>query len=148
MDNVLVTAMAAVLGSFVGGSATVATAWVTQKTVNKREMIHAEIRRREALYGEFISECSKLIIDSYANKLEKPETLLSVYALLNRIRLSASQAVLAEGEELIRQITQQYFSPNLSGEEMYALVRSAQPDPLKPFAEACRSEFESLWKVV
>jgi hypothetical protein len=148
MDNSIITAMAAVLGSFVGGSATVATAWITQKTVNKREMIHGEIRRREALYGEFISECSKLIIDSYANKLEKPETLLSVYALLNRIRLSASQPVLAEADELIRQITHQYFSPNLSSEEMYGLVRSAHPDPLKLFGEACRSEFDSLWKVV
>jgi hypothetical protein len=140
--------MAGVFGSFVGSSATVLTAWVTQKTVSKRELTHAEIRRRETLYGEFISESSKLIMDSYANKLEKPDTLLSVYALLNRIRLSASQPVLAEAEELMRQITHQYFSPNLSGEQMYELLRSAPPDPLKPFGEACRAEFDSLWKVV
>ena len=31
MDNVSVTAMAGVLGSLVGGSATVATTWLTQK---------------------------------------------------------------------------------------------------------------------
>ncbi len=148
MDSALITAMAGVFGSFVGGSATVATAWVTQKTVNKRELIHAEVRRREALYGEFIAECSKLIIDAYANKLEKPETMLSAYALLNRIRLAASKEVLAEGEGLMRHITQQYFSPNLSREEMYALVRSEHPDPLEPFGEACRAEFDSLWKVV
>ena len=140
--------MAGVLGSLVGSSATVLTAWVTQKTVSKRELTHAEIRKRETLYGEFISECSKLIIDSYANKLEKPETLLSVYALLNRVRLSASQPVLAEAEELMKQITHQYFAPNLSGEQMYELLRSAHPDPLKPFGEACRAEFESLRTVV
>jgi hypothetical protein len=103
----MVTAMAGVLGSLVGSSATVLTAWVTQKTVSKRELTHAEIRKRETLYGEFISESSKLIIDSYANRLEKPDTLLSVYALLNRVRLSASQPVLAEAEELMRQITHQ-----------------------------------------
>ena len=148
MDSTLITAMAGVLGSFVGSAATVATAWVTQKTVSKRELTQAEIRRRETLYGEFIAECSKLIIDSYANKLDNPQTLLSGYALLNRIRLSASEEVLAEGENLMRHITQQYFSPNLSREEMYALVRSARPDPLEPFGEACRAEFESLRNVV
>ena len=36
MDATLVSAMAAVLGSLVGGSATVATAWFTQRTQGKR----------------------------------------------------------------------------------------------------------------
>ena len=61
MDPAIVSAMAAVLGSLVGGSATVATAWITQRTLSKRELIGAEIRTRETLYGEFISECSKLV---------------------------------------------------------------------------------------
>jgi hypothetical protein len=51
MDATLVSAMAGVFGSLVGGSASVATAWITQKTMNKRELIGAEIRQREALYG-------------------------------------------------------------------------------------------------
>jgi hypothetical protein len=33
MDTAIVSAMAAVFGSLVGGSATVATTWVTRKTV-------------------------------------------------------------------------------------------------------------------
>ena len=37
MDTMILTAMSGVLGSLVGGSATVATAWVTQKTVNRRK---------------------------------------------------------------------------------------------------------------
>ena len=54
MDAAIVSAMAAVFGSLVGGSATVATAWITQNTLNKRELIGAEIRKREKLYGKFI----------------------------------------------------------------------------------------------
>ena len=50
--------MAAVLGSLVGGSATVAATWVTQRTLSKRELIGAETRRRETIYGEFINQCS------------------------------------------------------------------------------------------
>jgi hypothetical protein len=146
MDPAIVSAMAAVLGSLVGGSATVATAWVTQRTLSKRELIRAEIRKRERLYGQFISECSKLVMDSFERTLDKPERLLPVYELLNRIRLCASEAVLAAGEQIMQTITEQYFSPNLSVEEIRALVRSgsAHADPLKPFGDACRTELKSL----
>jgi hypothetical protein len=144
MDATIVTAMAGVGGSLVGGSATVATAWITQKTLNKRELIGAQIRQREALYGEFIRECSRLVMDSFVHTLDKPETVLPMYELLNRIRLSASDAVLAEAEHVLRQITEQYFSTNLTLEEMRALVRSGSADPLKSFGEACRVELKSM----
>jgi len=98
MDSAVISAMSGVLGSLVGGSATVATTWVTQRTQGKRELVRAEIKRREALYGEFISECSARLIESFECTLEKPATMLQVYALLNRIRLCASNAVLTEAE--------------------------------------------------
>ena len=88
MDPAIVSEMAAVLGSLVGGSATVATAWITQRTLSKRELISAEIRKREMLYGQFISECSKVVLDSFKHTLDKPDPLLPAYELLNRIRLS------------------------------------------------------------
>jgi hypothetical protein len=144
MDATLVGAMAGVLGSLVGGSATVATAWLTQTTASRRELIQMEFRKRESLYGEFIAECSKLLMDAMAHTLDKPETLLNAYALLNRIRLSASPAVLAEAEHLLRYITEQYFSNNLTVEEMREIARSEGADPLKPFGEACRVEFASI----
>ena len=148
MDAAIVSAMAAVFGSLVGGSATVATAWVTQKTLSKRELIGAEIRRRETLYGEFIREGSRLVMDSFVRTLDKPEMLLSLYELLNRIRLSASDAVLAEADHVLRQITEQYFSTNLSVDDMRALVRAGSADPLKSFGEACRVELKSMHATV
>src|SRR5574341_1800385 len=146
MDPAIVSAMAAVFGSFVCGSATFATAWITQRTRSKRELIGAEIHARETLYGEFIRACSTLVIDSFERTLDKPETLLPAYELLNRIRLCASDAVLAEAEQVLQRITEQYFSPNLSVEEIRALVRSggADADPLKSFGEACRIELKSI----
>lgn len=144
MNTAILSVMAGVLGALVGAAATITTAWITQKTLNKREMIRAEMDKHEMLYGEFIGECSKLIIDAYGHALETPETLLPAYALLNRIRLSSSDAVLTEAEHILKWITEQYFSPNLSVEEMRTLVRSAGPDPLKPFGEACRAELKSI----
>ena len=70
MDPSIVSALSAVLGSLVGGSATIATAWVTQKTQSRRELAAAEIRKRELLYTEFIDECSKLAIDALDHTLD------------------------------------------------------------------------------
>jgi hypothetical protein len=122
---------------------------ITQKTLSKREVIGAEIRTRQTLYGDFIRECSKLVVDSFTHALDKPETLLPVYEVLNRIRLCASDAVLAEAEQMLRRITEQYFSPNLSVEEMRALARSGTAaDPLRSFGEACRVELKTMHAAV
>lgn len=149
MDASIISAMAAVLGSLTGGLATFATAWVTQRASTRRELIRLEIRKREALYGKFISECSRLFVDSLVNKLDRPEAMLPVYALLNRIRVSASDAVLAEAEQLLKRITEQYFSPNLSVEDLHALVNAGSDvDPLKPLGNACRAELKSMRSAV
>ena len=144
MDTNLLTAMSGVLGSLVGGSATVATTWITQRTVNRRELIQGDIAKREMLYGEFIAECAKLTVDAFTHKLDKPETLIPLYALINRIRLRASQPVLTDAEHLLRYITERYFARNLTVDEMRQLATSANADPIKAFGEACRAELKSI----
>src|SRR5436190_17922212 len=138
MDTTIVTALAGIVGSLCGGSASVATAWVTNKTRAKREVLRAEFNKREALYGEFINECSKHVMDSLDRNLDKPERLLSIYALLNRIRLCASDAVLTHAIGLVKFIMEQYFAPNVSVEEFHQRVHNEDIDPLKAFSEACR----------
>jgi len=144
MDTALIGALSAVLGSLVGGSASVATTWMAQKTLNRREVLREELRKREALYGEFIGECAKLFMDAFTHNLEKPESLLPVFALINRIRLCASREVLAEAERMLTRLTDQYFAKNLTVEELRELVRIEQADPLRDFGEACRAELKSL----
>jgi hypothetical protein len=122
---------------------------MTQRTNGKHELIRAEITKRETLYGEFICECSRLFMDSLVHTMETPEAILPLYALLNRIRLTASDAVLKEAEHLLIRITDQYFSPNFSVEEMRVLVHSgSDADPLKSFGEACRVELKSMHTAV
>jgi len=144
MDTALVGALSAVMGSLVGGSASVATTWMAQKTMSKRELAREELRKREALYGEFIGECAKLFMDAFTHNLEKPETLLPVFALINRIRLCASRKVLAEAERLLGRLTDQYFAKNLTVEELRKLAHTGEADPLSAFGEACRAELKSL----
>jgi hypothetical protein len=147
MDVTWVSAMAGVLGSVVGGSASIGTAWLTQRSQNVRELLRDEMHKREDLYGEFVGEVAKLLVDAFTHTLEKPETLLRAYALVNRIRLCASPAVLQEAERLMVRITDQYFSDNLTVEEMRRIARTTEADPLRSFGEACRAELGSMRKL-
>ncbi len=143
-DTALLTTFSGLLGTLIGGSASVATTWVAHKTVSKRELMREEMRKRETLYGEFIGECAKLLMDSFTHTLDKPETMLAVLALINRIRLCASPSVLKQAERLVGRITEQYLSQNLSLDELRELARSEDADLLREFAETCRAELTSM----
>ena len=151
MDATIVSALAAVLGSAVGGSVTFATAWITQKTQSRRQLVRAEIRKRESLYGEFIAECSKLLIDALDHTLDNPDKLLLTYALQNRIRLTSSDAVVAAADQTLHSILKQYFAQNITQQQLreelsLSLIddQRKRDDPLKPFSEVCRKELRAL----
>jgi hypothetical protein len=145
MDANIVTALAGIIGTLCGGSASVATAWVTHTARVKREELRAEHEKRETLYGEFIDECSKRLMDSLERNLEKPERLFATYALLNRIRLCASDKVLEEAVGLVRFIMDQYFAPSVSLEDFHEEVHKGNVDPLKAFSDACRRELALMY---
>ena len=136
--------LSAVVGTLAGVTTSALVAWINQKTLNRRELIRDEIRMRQELYGEFLAECAKLLLDALQHSLEKPETFVPVYGLINRIRLCATQPVLRQAEQLVLRITDQYFSNNLSVQELRQLTRSGEGDALKPFGDACRAELKSI----
>jgi len=147
VDPAVLSALSAVLGSVVGGSASIATAWFTQNTQGRREGMRLELGKRETLYAEFITECSKLAIDSLDHTLDRAATLVNAYALHNRIKLISSEAVVDAAGLAIRQILERYFGPNLTTKEQmrdYALTMKDEDDLLKDFAEACRAELARL----
>jgi len=145
METAVIGALAAILGSIVGGTASIATAWITQRFQSKREFARSESQKKEALYAEFIAESSKLLIDSLDHNLDRPEALIQVYALINRIRLSSSDAVVKAAEVAVQRIMQRYSMPNLSQEQIRSLASSGtDADPLKAFSEACRAEIKAL----
>lgn len=146
MNTAIISALAALLGSVVGGAATILTAWMTQRFQSRREFARAEGQKKEALYTEFIAECAKLLIDSLDHNLEKPDVLIQVYALVGRIRLTSSDDVVAAAESAVARIVRRYTLPNLTEEELVSMATSPQSgdDPLKSFSEACRAELARL----
>ncbi|MCE3284526.1 MAG: hypothetical protein K0R70_782 [Steroidobacteraceae bacterium] len=147
MDMSSIGALSGVMGALVGGSASIATAWLTQRSQSLRELVRDEVQKREALYGEFVGECARLLMDAFTHRLERPETLLQAYALVNRIRLCASPPVLGEAERLMVRITDQYFDSNRTVDELRRIARSVEADPLRPFGEACRLELAAMRKL-
>jgi hypothetical protein len=136
--------MSAILGSAVGGSASIATAWLTQRTQGRREHIEAEIRKREQLYVEFITEGSKLLLESLDHDLTSPQQLSPLYSVLNRIRLRCSDEVLTAAESTTTFIVEQYLRPTLSPEDVRHTLTARSEDPLREFSEACRRELGML----
>ena len=153
METTVLSAVSALVGSVVGLSASAATTWVTQRTQARRMGVAAEIKKREELYAEFIAECSKLAIDSLDHSLEHPDMILTVYALANRIRLCASESVVAAADLAIERIGTQYTKEKLTPGELRQLVLATfhdpekRNDPLKPFSETCRRELAGLTSV-
>lgn len=146
MDSAIVSGLSAVLGSLVGGGASVVTALFTQRAQSRREATHAEIRRRELVYTEFISEGSKLLIDALDHSLDSPSVLIQIYGLLNRIRLTSSDAVVDAAEKSIEAIIGQYFLPNVTVAELRTRTQE-DSDPLQGFSKACRYELRRLLSV-
>jgi len=144
MDPAILSASAAVLGSLAGGSASLATAWLSQKTQAKRVSVQVETRKREQLYADFLTECSKLALDALDHTLDRPETLQQAYTLVNRIRLTSCDAVLRAAEGTIQEIVATYRAPNLPIEKFREISLAEIHDPLKAFSEACRHELQLL----
>jgi hypothetical protein len=140
MDSTLITAMAAALGSLVGAGASIATTWISQRTQSIREYTEWKLHQREALYGEFITEASRLVVDALTHSLEQPDQLVKLYGILGRIRLLSGEKVLGEAEVCCRRVVDLYSGPNLTPEQIRAALEANQFDHLRHFSAACRAE--------
>jgi hypothetical protein len=140
VDANLITALAGVLGSVTGASAAIATTWIAQKSQTVRERAKWETRRRETLYGDFINEASRLIADAFDHTLDNPETLVKLYAILGRIRLVSSEAVLVAAEEVSDRIVKLYAEPNRKIDEIFTTLHGGEAEVFKRFSDACRVE--------
>jgi hypothetical protein len=142
MDSTIVAAVAALLGSLAGASASIFTTWLTQRSQFMRERTVAELQRRELLYEEFIKQASSSVIDSLSHSLDQPEKFVKLYANLSCIRLLSSQPVLDAAEQCCHQIVDCYLKPNMTVEEIRASLDHF--DPLRDFSAICRAELHEM----
>jgi hypothetical protein len=145
MDATYMSALAALAGSAIGGMTSVTTAWITQHAQTRAQRLITERERRENLFGRFIDEASKLYADALQTTRDDPAQLVSIYGLLNRIRLISSAPVIECADAVMRLIAQTYFEPNVSLHDLQErLGTDAEFDALREFSEACREELRQL----
>ncbi|MBF6025573.1 hypothetical protein [Lysobacter niastensis] len=146
MENSVITAMAALFGSLIGGLTTLATAWLSQRYTTRNQRVREEIAKREALYGAYIDEASARMIDALEHEISDANQIVRMYGLYCRIQLVCTQPVLEEAERLLKRTAEVYAMPNITLADLVrgALESKAEGDPIVAFSRACREELETL----
>src|SRR5271155_2206033 len=143
MSPATTTALAAILGSLVGALSSIFGTWIVQRHQDRRDVLGKQIFHREQLYSDFITESARVLVDAQEHDVLDPKNLISVYALLSRIRLSSSRDVLAAAEEVVATIIGTYAKPNLTAPEIVSMATKGG-GPLEKFSDVCRSELEDM----
>ena len=144
MEASVITALAVAGGSIIGAAASVSTTWLNQHKQTVRELTQARYREREALYAQFITEASRLAVDALTHSLDTLEKLVILYGIIGRIRLVASEKILAEAEVCCRRIIELYAGPNKTVEQIAASFNPDKLDPIKQFSSVCRTELSTI----
>src|SRR5262245_22441351 len=144
MNTAYLPAFAALAGSVIGGLTSFASAWLTQHRQDRAKRLSGEKTRRQKLYKQFIGEASKLYADALVHDKAEISALVSVYALISRMRVVSSSAVIEKAEAVLQMIVDTYFAPNKSFSELRELVNGHTVNPLRAFSEECRAELQAL----
>jgi hypothetical protein len=144
MNSAYVPAFAALAGSAIGALTSLASAWFTQRHQDRIRRLSGEKTRRQKLYKQFINEASKLYADALVHNQAEISALVSVYALISRMRVVSDSAVVEKAEAVADLIIDTYFIPNKSFSDLRELVRGPAANPLLDFSEACRTELRTL----
>ena len=141
MDVAYVSAMAALVGSVVGGLTSTGTTWLSQRAQARAGQMAHEMELREDLYRDFIIAASKAYGDALLNSEPQIAELVSLHAMISRMRIVSLPRTIACADKIMLTIIDTYFSPNQSVRELRELIKvGAGIDPLRDFSEVAREE--------
>ena len=146
MDNTLTSVLAALGGSIIGASTPVFSNFVLQRSLTQRELTNREIGQREDLYSEFIRQGTTCYAKALSQSLKSIDEIVSMYALVNRIRLFASSSVLEASEAFVKRLVETYGEKNMSIDQIKSVALEQHADPLNDFALKCRAELREVYE--
>ena len=136
------SAVAALVGTFVGGITSIATSWLGQQRQTKEQRREHKQDELQALYKQFILEASKLYIDALEHDTTELPKLLDIYATINRMRVLSPPKVVAEADKALRTIIDTYAQENKTFSGIRQSISQGFPDPLRAFSQACHDELK------
>src|ERR1700756_5708352 len=141
MNPFYIPALASFSGSASGTLASIVTNWVTQRSKDRSRKTLQATAKREELYKDFIAEASRLYPDALVNDKSEISKLVDLYALIARMKILSSDAVIQAAEKAAQLIIETYLSPNRTFVDLPVLIN--EMDPLRDFSEACRRELQT-----
>src|ERR1700722_5057089 len=112
MDASVVSALAALAGTAVGGLTNVVANLLTHRIQARAQSFLHEKNRRQILYRDFIDEASKCYIDALQHDEADISGLVGLYAKVSRMRVQSSEVVVVRAEEVSRKILDTYLEPD------------------------------------
>jgi hypothetical protein len=144
MNASVISALAALAGTAVGGLTSVLANWLTHRIQVRAQWLQHEKSQRQILYRDFIEEASKCYIDALQHDEADIAGLVGLYAKLGRMRVLSSKPVVHSAEDIVRKILDAYLGPDKSFVELRDMAMQGTIDLWHDFAHACRVEFEDL----
>ena len=144
MNASVISALAALAGTAVGGLTSVIANWLTHRIQVRAQWLQHEKNRRQILYRDFIEEASKCYIDALQHDEADIAGLVGLYAKLGRMRVLSAKPVAHSAEAIVRRILDTYLEPDKSFVELRDMAIQGTIDLWHDFAHACREEFEAL----
>ena len=146
MTGAGISALAAIGGSALGSLTPLISNYLIQKGLTEREQLSREISVRQSLYAEFIQFSTKLYVNARTKQLDGVDDMVALYALISRMRLFASLAVMEAAEDLAAEVMKRYGEADLSIEELKNVALAPHHvDPLNVFSTRCREELRELF---
>lgn len=143
MDAALLSALAALAGSIVGGLTSGFTNWLNQRAQTKASLITHALARREELFKDFIVAASRSYGEATVSSTPQVPELVELYGMISRMRVMCSPHTVACAERVMAETIATYSSPNRTFSEIHEWLKSGTGiDPLKDFAEAARAELQ------
>jgi hypothetical protein len=151
IDPSLVSSLAALFGALIGGTSTLVAAIYTQRWQDRLQRVASEVRKREAVYAEFVMSASNLLLKAYTqNDVALGGDEQQLVGLINRMRLFASDAVVSAAEAAFRAIINILLKPGIEARQLAkeALSNSLDPDPLVAFSKVCRADLDNVHRTL
>jgi hypothetical protein len=146
MDPAYISAIAALSGSVIGGFTSLAASWISQNAQARMQQRLADKTLRQQLYKSFIEEASRLYADALVTDKAEVTNLVSLYAMVSRMRISSEPPVVQCADAVVRRIIETYLAPNQTFRDIRNELDDGRVDVLRPFSEACRQDLrEHPW---
>jgi phosphoribosyl-ATP pyrophosphohydrolase len=141
IDTALIPALAAFSGSASGSVATVISNWIVQCRRDRLSNKMLAASGQQKLYKKFIEEAARLYTDALVSDKSEISKLVTMFALIGRMRVTSSDDVIEAAEKVSRLIIETYLAPSRTFADLAELIN--EMDPLRDFSEACRRELRS-----